>query len=1062
MRPDPAAAPALTPSLTSEPDRFSDDAWELLLASQDQARRWRHGAMDVEHLLQALWLDRRLAAWVEPLPVDADALLDRLEAFCADQPSGPDGRLYVGEALDDLLDAAERCRVRWGAALIDVPHLLVAALADPRIGAALLAAEGLSEDLLRRQFGPQSADSFLPAAPSQPGPPSPPGPRSQPGTQLQARSQPVAAPRTPPAAPAAGSLAASPAARAPQVLQRSPEPSLESPLALEPVEPPELTALERYGRDLTAAARAGELDPVIGRDSEIRRLIQVLSRRSKNNPVLIGEPGVGKTAVAELLAQRIVAGEVPDALQGQRLVALDLGALIAGAKYRGQFEERLRAVLDEVREAEGSAAAAGGGTVAAGPGRDGAGGVILFIDELHTVVSSDRSSADAGSILKPALARGELRCVGATTPEDYRRSIEKDPALERRFQQVLIREPDLDTSVEILRGLRERYELHHGVTITDGALVAAARLADRYIADRCLPDSAIDLVDEAAAQLRMEVTSKPRLVEEAEAELRRADLALLAAETAPLEERLALQERRQLASERLGQLQERWQQERRQLAELRQLLRDDEDLRHAIAEAERAGDLEEAARLQYDQLHGVQQQREALEAELQRQQQDGQAMLREQVEPGDIADVVARSTGIPVQRLLAGERQKLLELEARLGERVIGQPEAVAAVAAAIRRARAGMQSVRRPVGSFLFLGPTGVGKTELAKALAAALFDEEEALVRLDMSEYMERNAVARLVGAPPGYVGYEEGGQLTEAVRRRPYAVLLLDEVEKAHPEVFNLLLQVLDDGRLTDSQGRTVDFRHTVVIMTSNLASRAILEAARQRRQLDQPCQGDRRPQVASSQAGEPQQAESPQHQAAHGGPQQGGFQEPTSQQLPSKEPSSKEPTSPPFTSQQIERQAVEHQAVERQLEQAVDQALARQFRPEFLNRIDEVIRFRPLEPADLQRIVHLQLAELAALLAEQGLRLEVAEPVVAALAEQGYEPEYGARPLRRVLRRRIENPLATELLAEQFSAAAGVRIELGSEGSGDARAGEATGLEARGLEAVAPLRFLPLGA
>ena len=725
------------------------------------------------------------------------------------------------------------------------------------------------------------------------------------------------------------------------------------------MEEPETSALDRYGRDLTAAARAGELDPVIGRDSELRRLIQVLSRRSKNNPVLIGEPGVGKTAVVESLAQRIVAGEVPDGLKGLRLVALDLGALIAGAKFRGQFEERLRSVLAEVRENE---AAPGGGQ-----------GVVLFIDELHTVVSSDRSSADAGSILKPALARGDLRCIGATTPEDYRRSIEKDPALERRFQQVLIREPDTETCVQILRGLRERYELHHGVTITDDALVAATRLADRYISDRCLPDSAIDLVDEAAAKLRMEVTSKPQVVEAAEAELRRVELALLAAEAAPLEERLQRQEQRRQAQETLQALQQRWAEERERLAELRDLLQQDEDLRHAIAEAERDGELEEAARLEYDQLHGLQQRRVALEAELQ-----VDPMLREQVEEGDIADVVARWTGIPMQRLLAGERQKLLELEQRLGERVIGQPEAVAAVAAAIRRARAGMQSPSRPVGSFLFLGPTGVGKTELAKALAAALFDEEEALVRLDMSEFMERNAVARLVGAPPGYVGYEEGGQLTEAVRRRPYAVLLLDEVEKAHPEVFNLLLQVLDDGRLTDSQGRTVDFRHTVVIMTSNLASRAILERAR----------------------------------AEAGGGETGGEA---------------------------------GDAADRALEQAVEEALARQFRPEFLNRIDEVIRFRPLGRADLQRIVRLQLAELAALLREQRLELQVDEAVVSALAEQGYEPEYGARPLRRVLRRRIENPLATELLAEQFSGARGVRVEA---------------LEGGEQGAAGPLRFVPL--
>ena len=912
----------MPPSLTSEPDRFSEDAWELLLASQDTARRWRHGAMDVEHLLQTLLLERRFGRWLDPLPLEPDRLLDQLESFCVDQPGSAGGELYIGDALEDLLEDGDRCRAAWGDSLLDVSHLLVALVRDPRIGASLLAAEGLSEDLLQRQFRPGSPASPAPPAPAPPQAPAPP-----PDAWIDAGPSPLA-----------------PVAAAP----------LAAPQAVAPLEqePPEPSALERYGRDLTAAARAGELDPVIGRDLEMRRLIQVLSRRSKNNPVLIGEPGVGKTAVAELLAQRIVAGEVPDSLQGLRLVALDLGALIAGAKFRGQFEERLRAVLKEVHDADAV---------------PGAAGVVLFIDELHTVVSGDRSNADAGSVLKPALAQGYLRCIGATTAEDYRRSIEKDPGLERRFQQVLIKEPGLDTSVEILRGLKERYELHHGVAITDQALVAATRLADRYITDRCLPDSAIDLVDEAAAQLRMEVTSKPQLVEAAEAELRRVELALLSAEAAPLEERLQLQEQRRRATEALQALQQRWQAERERLAELRELLQQDEDLRHAITEAEREGDYEEAARLQHDQLNGLQQRRETLEAELK-----GETILREQVEEGDIADVVARWTGIPVQRLLAGERQKLLELEQLLGERVVGQLEAVAAVAAAIRRARAGMQSPTRPVGSFLFLGPTGVGKTELAKALAAALFDEDDALVRLDMSEFMERNAVARLVGAPPGYVGYEEGGQLTEAVRRRPYAVLLLDEVEKAHPEVFNLLLQVLDDGRLTDSQGRTVDFRHTVVIMTSNLASRAILDSAK-----------------AAREAGV-------------------------------------EPDQQAWRDQQT------------WLDQQIDQALASQFRPEFLNRIDEVIRFRPLGPDDLQRIVRLQLAELARLLAEQHLELEVPEPVVQALAEQGYEPEYGARPLRRVLRRQLENPLATELLAERFSGARGVRVEPGN-----------------------PLTFVPLG-
>jgi ATP-dependent Clp protease ATP-binding subunit ClpB len=679
---------------------------------------------------------------------------------------------------------------------------------------------------------------------------------------------------------------------------------------------------------------------------------------------------VGKTAVVESLAQRIVAAEVPEALQGLRLVALDLGALIAGAKFRGQFEERLREVLAEVREAEAAAAATGGG-------------VVLFIDELHTVVGGERSGPDAASLLKPVLARGDLRCIGATTPEDYRRTIEKDPALERRFQQVPIREPDRDTCLQILRGLKEGYELHHGVTITDGALVAAARLAERYLTERCLPDSAIDLVDEAAAQLRMELTSKPQVVEEAEAELRRVELALLSAEAAPLEERLALQEQRRSAQGALEALQSRWSLERQRLEELRELLRQDEDLRQAMAEAERHGAYEQAARLEHEQLHGVQQRRLELEAALK-----ADPMLREQVEEGDIADVVARSTGIPIQRLLAGERQKLLELEHRLAERVIGQPEAVAAVAAAIRRARAGMQAPTRPVGSFLFLGPTGVGKTELAKALAGSLFDGEEALVRLDMSEFMERNAVARLVGAPPGYVGYEEGGQLTEAVRRRPYAVLLLDEVEKAHPEVFNLLLQVLDDGRLTDSQGRTVDFRHTVVIMTSNLASRAILERAR----------------LGRGGEGSDPSADSTPSPGARSGAE-----------------------------------------LDRELDQAVEGALARQFRPEFLNRIDEVIRFRPLAPADLERIVRLQLAELASLLREQQLELVVEEAAVALLAEQGYEPEYGARPLRRVLRRRVENPLATQLLEDRFRDSQGVRVDVVAGQPGE----------------VATLSFMPLG-
>ena len=890
-----SASSSVLSSLTHEPDRFTDVVWDLLLSSQDVARRWRHEQLDVEHLIQVLFTDPACRGWIEKLPLSADALLDRLEDVLADQPVGRGPDLFIGEDLEVLLESADAIRRRWAAGLIDVPQILLAVGADPRIGADLFAALGVSADRLETllQPQPQPEPSTKPRPSSGLVKPPPPPPSMQ---QQTAQVQPAAAPMQ--------------------------EPTVE--------EAP--TALASYGRDLTAEAEAGCLDPVIGRDGEIRNLIKVLSRRSKNNPVLIGEPGVGKTAIAELLAQRIVAGEVPDSLQGLRLISLDLGALIAGAKFRGQFEERLRSVLEEVSSSDS--------------------GVVLFIDELHTVVGSDRSTTDAGSLLKPALARGDLRCIGATTPEDYRLTVERDPALNRRFQQVLIREPDLELSLEILRGLKERYELHHGVTITDEALQTANRLADRYISDRCLPDKAIDLIDEAAAQLKMEVTSKPQVVEDAESDLRRVELALLAGEQAPEQERIQLQRNRLDASSRLDELRRRWQDERSQLEELGQLLQQDEDLRHAIAEAERVGDLEEAARLQYDQLHTVQQRRDELERNQAEAQAAGTALLREQVESGDIADLVARWTGIPVQRLLAGERRKLLALEEHLGERVIGQAEAVTAVAAAIRRARAGMKDPRRPVGSFLFLGPTGVGKTELAKALAASLFDEEEALVRLDMSEFMERNAVARLIGAPPGYVGYEEGGQLTEAVRRRPYAVLLLDEVEKAHPDVFNLLLQVLDDGRLTDSQGRTVDFRHTVVVMTSNLASPAILEHARS---------GD---------------------------------------------------------------------ADESQLQQQVEMALAAHFRPEFLNRIDEQIRFRPLQVADLIRIVRLQLKDLAGLLQEQGLVLEVDASVAEALARQSDEPEYGARPLRRVLRRQLENPLATQLLEERFHGANGVAVRSGA--------------------------------
>ncbi len=903
--------PSSQGSLTTDPDRFSNDSWNLLLSAQDVARRWRHRDLDVEHILQVLFSDRAYNRFINKLPINSSELLDQVEDFLAEQPISSDEELFIGDELENLLENAEHFRNRWGSRLIEVSHLLIALGRDRRIGAELFEELGLPSEQL---------EAALKKAPSTKVKARNSENTSQ--SQLSSRSIPIKNDNI-------KSLSNHDSTTDfidPQTTKRT--------LDLEVQQEPK--ALEAYGRDLTSAAKEGRLDPVIGRDPEIRNLIKVLSRRSKNNPVLIGAPGVGKTAIAELLAQRIISGEVPESLKGLKLISLDVGALVAGAKFRGQFEERFRSVMAEVSSPDSR--------------------VVLFIDELHTIVSPERSSADAANLLKPVLARGDLRCIGATTPENYRRTVEKDPALNRRFQQVLIKEPSLDLSVEILRGVKERYELHHGVTITDEAIQTANRLADRYISDRCLPDKAIDLIDEAAAQLKMEVTSKPQIIEEAESELQHLELALIANTSNSHEKQKELKEKRSLSAQNLSDLQERWTTERSQSEELRRLLQQDEDIRNAISEAERDGDLEEAARLQYDKLHFLQQRKAEIEESLAAAQASGKAILRDHVEPEDIADVVSRWTGIPVNRVLAEERQKLLTLEDNLEKKVIGQLEAVQAVAAAIRRARAGMKDPRRPVGSFLFLGPTGVGKTELAKTLAASLFDEEEALVRLDMSEFMERNAVARLLGAPPGYVGYEEGGQLTEAVRRRPYAVLLLDEIEKAHPDVFNVLLQVLDDGRLTDSQGRTVDFRHTVIVMTSNLASREILD-----------------------------------------------------------------------TSRLSKEQNNDLDDLNQALSTKIDDALAQQFRPEFLNRIDEIIRFRPLKKEDLQKIVRLQLNVLANLLTEQGIKLIVEGTVIEALAFEGYEPEYGARPLRRVIRRKLENPLATQLLEQHFHNARTVRVK-----------------------------------
>jgi ATP-dependent Clp protease ATP-binding subunit ClpB len=664
-------------------------------------------------------------------------------------------------------------------------------------------------------------------------------------------------------------------------------------------------ALEKFGRDLTELAESGKLDPVIGRDEEIRRVIQVLSRRTKNNPVLIGDPGVGKTAIAEGLAQRIVAGDVPEGLKGKRVWALDIGALLAGSKYRGEFEERLKAVLGEIKESDGQ--------------------IVLFIDELHTIVGAGAAegAVDAANMLKPMLARGELRAIGATTLDEYRKHIEKDAALERRFQPVFVGEPSVADTIAILRGLKERYEAHHGVRIRDAALVAAAVLSDRYISDRFLPDKAIDLVDEAASRLRMEIDSSPLPLDEAERRVRQLEIELAAMGKESPQVREPVERELADAKAHRDGLAARWAKEKEVLDRVKEITQRIDDLRMEAERAERAGELQRVAEIRYGELP-------ALEQELaEREEADFEPMVKEEVDEDDVAAVVARWTGVPVERLLEGETEKLIHMEERLHQRVVGQDEAVEAVANALRRARTGLQDPNRPIGSFVFLGPTGVGKTELARALAEFMFDDDRAMVRLDMSEYQERHTVARLVGAPPGYVGYEEGGQLTEAVRRRPYSVVLLDEIEKAHGEVFDVLLQILDDGRLTDGHGRTVDFRNTVVIMTSNLRT---------------------------------------------------------------------------------------------------PEAMREVFRPEFLNRIDEVVQFEPLTREQLSEIVELQLERLRDRLAERGLGLELTDTATEHVAEAGWDPTYGARPLKRALQRLIENPLALRLLEAEFAEGDTVRVDV----------------------------------
>jgi ATP-dependent Clp protease ATP-binding subunit ClpB len=692
---------------------------------------------------------------------------------------------------------------------------------------------------------------------------------------------------------------------------------------------PEATyeALEKYGRDLTRLAQQNKLDPVIGRDMEIRRCIQVLSRRTKNNPVLIGEPGVGKTAIVEGLARRIVAGDVPESLKEKRLIALDLGALIAGAKYRGEFEERLKAVLQEIAKARGE--------------------IVLFIDEIHTIVGAGKAEGamDAGNMLKPMLARGELHCIGATTLDEYRKHVEKDAALERRFQPVMVNEPSVEDTISILRGLRERYELHHSVRIEDAALVAAAQLSHRYIADRFLPDKAIDLIDEAAAKLRTEMESMPEELETQERRLMQLEIereALRKEKDQASKERLKALDKEiaELSGER-DSLKAQWGNEKKAIENIQKLREAIELTRRQIEAAQRKSELSRVAELKYGRLPQLDKQLKAAEAKLQSGGKGGPSLLREEVTPDEVAEVVSRWTGIPVSRLLEGEKEKLLRLDAILHQRVIGQDEAVLAVADAVIRARSGLKDPKRPIGSFIFLGPTGVGKTELARALAESLFDSEDNMVRIDMSEYMEKHAVARLIGAPPGYVGYEEGGQLTEAVRRHPYSTVLFDEIEKAHPDVFNVFLQILDDGRLTDNQGRTVDFKNTIIIMTSNVGSPDLIENASESGEIAEP------------------------------------------------------------------------------IRRKVMSQLRARFRPEFLNRVDEIVLFKPLTLAETKQIVNLQLVQIRQRLADRHIELDLTDAAREHIAREGYDPLYGARPLKRFLQRQVETALSRKLLGGEIT-------------------------------------------
>lgn len=903
-------------TLTSNPELFSDISWNLLLLGEETAKKWDHSEFNIEHIIHTLFTSKEFFSFIEKLSIDQNTVLDITEEFLEESPINDSDIFTIGEELEILLDNANQIKTQWGSKLIEIPHLLIALGSDSRIGNYVfqegdLSVEQLEEELkfspniIQRQNYIENRENI-----------------SNKDNILINKSIDESDKE--------------------ELIKESKAiiPSPKSNLIIKNKQKTEENVLSLYGKDLTESAEKGLLDPVIGRGDEINNLMRVLSRRSKNNPILIGHPGVGKTSIAKLLAQLIVEKKVPDLLKNSKIISLDLGALVSGTKFRGQLEERLSLILNEIKDSNQ--------------------GIILFIDEIHTIITSDRTTTDISNILKPLLTEGELRCIGTTTPEKFRESIEKDQSLNNCFQKILVNEPSVELSAKILKGIKKKYELHHGIRITEEAIDCSARLADRYISDKCLPDKAIDLIDEAAAQLKIESNIKPQTIIDEEKNIDTIEIKLKNIFPENIEEREKLLESKELSIKKLNEITNDWNNDREKMKQLTFLLKEENRLILKIEELNIHSDEID----NFDNLNNLEAELNEVECEIknveiscQKLQRNRKYNLKYQVEPDDIADVISKITGIPIAKVVSNERKKLVNLELEISEKVIGQEKAIEAVSSAIRRARVGMKNPKRPIGSFLFMGPTGVGKTELAKSLASSLFDEEEALLRLDMSEYMEKNAVARLLGAPPGYVGYEEGGQLTEAVRRKPYSVILLDEIEKAHSEVFNILLQVLDEGRLTDSQGRTVDFKNTVIIMTSNLAGKIILEDSK-------------------------------------------------------------------IVPNQKENSELRKQT----LQDSINKSLSSIFRPEFLNRIDEIVKFDTLSIDQLQKIILLQIEDLKKLLLEQGIKINIDKRVIQKIAKDSFQPEYGARPLGRELRRQIENPLASKLLEDNFKNKKNISVKI----------------------------------